>query len=47
MWFLIVPIPDLFSTAKWPVTSALDVSDTSFCHGGHFFSSDMIIGRWL
>ena len=36
-----------FSTAKWPMTSALGVSDTSFCHGGHFFPSDMIIGRWL
>ena len=29
-----------FTTAKWPVTSALDLYDTSTCHGGHLFSSD-------
>ena len=32
-------------TVKWPVTSALDLCDTLSCHGGHFFSNDMIIGR--
>ena len=27
-----------FSTAKWPVTSALDICDTLSCHGGNFLS---------
>ena len=38
-----------FATAKRHVTSALDllVCVTSPCHGGHLFSSDMVIGRWL
>ena len=38
-----------FSTAKWHVTSILDilVCVTSPSHAGHFVSSDVIIGRWF
>ena len=36
-----------FLTAKWPLTSALDICDTRFVMVDTFFSSDMIIGRLL